>query len=97
QKSFISKAVQHRRDIIPVFISGRNSDFFYMIANLRKFLGIKMYVESLLLPREMLKQRNSIVTISIGKPISYKTLTEEFTHAEWALKIKSLVYSLPEN
>jgi putative hemolysin len=97
QKSFITKAVQHRRDIIPVFISGRNSNLFYFVANLRKFLGVKMYVETLLLPREMLKQRNSTIIINIGKPISYKSLTPELTHAEWAFKIKSIVYSLPEN
>ncbi len=97
QKSFISKAIQHKRDIIPVFIEGRNSDFFYNVANLRKFLGIKMYIETLLLPREMLKQRNSTITINIGKPVSYQTLTKEFTHAEWALKVKSIAYSIPEN
>ncbi len=97
QKSFISKAIQHKRDIIPVFIEGRNSDFFYNVANLRKFVGIKMYVETLLLPREMLKQRNSTITVYIGKPVSYQTLTKEFTHAEWALKVKSIVYSMPEN
>jgi putative hemolysin len=97
QKSFISKAIQHRRDIIPVFISGRNSNFFYIVANLRKFLGIKMYIETLLLPREMLKQRNSTITIYIGKSIPYQTFTDEMTHSEWAQKVKSIVYSLPEN
>ena len=29
QKSFITKAVQYKRDIIPVHISGRNSNTFY--------------------------------------------------------------------
>jgi putative hemolysin len=95
QKSFISKAVQHKRVIIPVFISGRNSNLFYMIANLRKLLGIKMYIESLLLPREMMKQRNSTVTINVGKPIAYQTFTDERTHNEWAQLVKSIVYSLP--
>ena len=97
QKSFISKAIKHRRDIIPVFINGRNSRLFYTIANLRKFLGIKMYIETLLLPREMLKQRNSTVTIYIGKSIPYQTFTDEMTHSEWAQSVKSIVYSLPEN
>lgn len=27
-KSFISKAVQHKRDVVPAFFSGRNSNFF---------------------------------------------------------------------
>jgi putative hemolysin len=97
QKSFISKAIQHKRDIIPVFISGRNSNLFYIVANLRKFLRIKMYVETLLLPREMVKQRNSTMTLFVGKPIPYQTFTDEMTHAQWAQKVKSIVYALPEN
>jgi putative hemolysin len=95
QKSFIAKAIQHKRDIIPVFISGRNSNLFYFVANLRKFLGIKIYVETLLLPREMVKQKNSTVTLHVGKLISYQTLTNEFTHLEWSEKVKQIVYSIP--
>jgi len=95
QKSFISKAIQHRRDIIPVFIGGRNSNLFYNVTYLRKLFGVKMYVESLLLPREMLKQRNSTVTIYIGKPIPYQTFTGEMTHAEWAQEVKKTVYKNP--
>jgi len=94
QKSFISKAIQYKRDIIPVFINGRNSNFFYNVANLRKFLGIKMYVETLLLPREMLNQRNSTITINIGKPIPYQTFTDKMTHLVWAAKVKEIVYSI---
>jgi putative hemolysin len=94
QKSFISKAIQHKRDIIPVFINGRNSNLFYIVASLRKFLGIKMYVETLLLPREMLSQRNSTVTVNIGKPISYQTFSDEISHSEWAAKVKEIVYTI---
>jgi putative hemolysin len=97
QKSFITKAVQHKRDIIPVHISGRNSNLFYNVANLRTFFGIKMYVETMLLPREMMKQRNSTVTVTIGKVIPYQTFTTECSHPEWAQKVKSIVYCLPEN
>lgn len=95
QKSFITKAIQYNRDVIPVFISGRNSNLFYFIANLRKFLGIKMYIETILLPREMLRQRNSTVTVYIGKPIISAEFTEEISHYEWAQKVKENVYSLP--
>jgi putative hemolysin len=97
QKSFITKAIQYKRDIIPVFISGRNSRLFYNVANIRKFLGIKMYIETLLLPREMLSQRNKPIVFTFGKPISYQTLTGEKTHLEWAQWVKSIVYSLSEN
>lgn len=95
QKSFITKAVQFQRDIIPVHISGRNSGLFYAVANLRKFLGIKMYIETILLPREMMKQRNSSITFSIGKPISYSTFTDDLKHSEWALRVRDICYKLP--
>jgi putative hemolysin len=97
QKSFISKAVEHKRDVIPVHISGRNSELFYNVANLRTFFGIKMFIETMLLPREMMKQGNSTVNITIGNPIPWQTFTEGMSHADWAQKVKSIVYSLPEN
>ena len=45
QKSFVSKAIQHRRDIVPIFIDGRNSNFFYNLANFRKKIGLKANIE----------------------------------------------------
>lgn len=96
QKSFITKAVQHKRDVIPVHISGRNSNLFYNVANIRTFLGIKMYIETLLLPHEMFRQKDTTVTVIFGKPIPYQTFTSEMNHHEWAQKVKSIVYSLPE-
>jgi putative hemolysin len=95
QKTFITKSIQFERDIIPVHISGRNSNLFYFTANLRKMLGIKMSVEILLLPREMMKQRNTTTTITFGEVIPWQSLKSGMSHSEWAQKIKSIVYSLP--
>ena len=97
QKTFITKAVDYKRDVIPVHISGRNSSLFYFIANLRKSLGIKMYIETLLLPREMIKQRNSTFKLTVGKVIPYQTFNGTKTHHEWAQEVKSLTCSLPED
>jgi len=94
QKTFVAKAIQYRRDIIPVHISGRNSNLFYRVASLRKNLGIKAFIESFLLPREMMNQRNSTVTLTVGKVISWQTLTSEKSHAEWAQHIKQIVYHM---
>jgi putative hemolysin len=94
QKTFITKAIQYQRDIIPVHISGRNSGFFYFIANLRKFLGIKIYIETMLLPNEMMRQRNSTVVMTIGKPISWSGLTKERSQNEWAQFVKDKVYEI---
>lgn len=95
QKTFITKAVQFRRDIIPVHISGRNSDLFYRVADLRKKLGIKMFVESALLPREMMSQRNSTVTVTFGEVIPWQSISGERSHHEWAQHVKEIVYTLP--
>ena len=84
QKSFVSKAIQHRRDIVPIFIDGRNSNFFYNLANFRKKIGLKANIEMLYLPDETFKQRNRTFTLYIGQPI------------EWAQEIKRKVYLLKE-
>jgi putative hemolysin len=95
QKTFVTKSLQHKRDIIPVHISGINSNLFYRVANLRKMLGIKLSIEIILLPYEMHRKRNSKITLTIGKKIPYQEITQEMSHAEWAGKIRSIVYSLP--
>jgi 1-acyl-sn-glycerol-3-phosphate acyltransferase len=97
QKTFISKAIEYKRDIIPAHISGRNSNLFYFVASLRKFLRIKMYIETMLLPREMMKLRGKPMTVTFGKPISWQSLTPDQTHTEWAQKVKGIVYSIPGN
>lgn len=95
QKSFITKAIEFKRDIIPVYISGRNSNMFYFIARLRKLLGIRLYIETVLLPREMIKQRDSKIELTAGQPVPWETFTEEKTHHEWAREIKKMVYNIP--
>ncbi len=94
KKSFVTKAVQYKRDIIPVYIQGRNSDFFYNLANWRKRLRIKTNIEMLFLVDEMFKQANKRVVIQFGNPIPYQTITRDFTHHQWAQKIKEHVYRI---
>jgi 1-acyl-sn-glycerol-3-phosphate acyltransferase len=97
EKHFISKAIQYERDVIPVFISGKNSNRFYIIANLRKFFRIKWNLEMFFLPDEAMRHRNSDIHIYFGKPLSYKMFNKTKTHYEWANFVKSIVYSLPKN
>ncbi|MCL2435085.1 MAG: 1-acyl-sn-glycerol-3-phosphate acyltransferase [Lentimicrobiaceae bacterium] len=84
KKTIIQKAVAYQRDIIPVFFEGRNSERFYRIANWRKKLRIKVNLEMLLLPDEMVKQKGKKFTITFGDPISYSTFDGSKTHKEWA-------------
>lgn len=97
KKSFISKAVRHRRDVVPIHITGRCSNFFYNFANTRKFLGIKTNLEMFFLPRETFRHKNNHYTITIGKPIDHQTFDRRYRPAEWAQKVKEHCYKLPED
>lgn len=74
QKAFVSKAIEYERDIIPLFFEGVNSNFFYRIGRIRKRLGVKINIEMIYLPSEMIKSRNANYTIWIGEPIKYTEL-----------------------
>ena len=97
QKSIITKARQTKRDIIPMHVSGRCSNFFYNLANLRKFLKIKVNLEMFFLPNESYKHRNKHFVITFGKPIPYKTFDKRFTPVQWAARVKDYSYTLAES
>jgi len=94
KKNFISKSVHYQRDIVPFFFEGRNSTFFYNLANLRKFLGIKFNIEMMYLADEMFKQSGNHFTIRIGKPIPWQTFDKSKSQHEWAQWVKEVVYKL---
>lgn len=94
QKNFIVKAVEYQRDIIPIYIGGRNSNFFYRLANWRKRLKIKFNIEMLFLVDEMFKQRGQTITLTIGKPIPYTTFDKSKTPMEWAECVKKETYKM---
>ncbi|MGD9931520.1 MAG: 1-acyl-sn-glycerol-3-phosphate acyltransferase [Mangrovibacterium sp.] len=96
KKHFIQKAVEYQRDVIPVHISGRNSNFFYRLANLRKYLGIKWNLEMFLLPSETFKHKNQKFTLTFGRPIPYKTFDKSKSQLQWANEVRKILYRLPE-
>jgi 1-acyl-sn-glycerol-3-phosphate acyltransferase len=96
KQAFVKKAIKHHRDIIPVFIEGNNSQFFYNLAKFRKKLGIKANIEMLYLVNEMFKFKNQKIKLTFGQPISWKKIKNEETPTYWAEKIKETVYSLPK-
>jgi 1-acyl-sn-glycerol-3-phosphate acyltransferase len=94
KKNFIVKAKKHKRDVIPVHVSGRNTNFFYRLANLRKFLGIKSNIEMLYLVDETYKHRNKHITVKFGKPIPYSHFDRSKSPSEWAYFVKQKTYEL---
>lgn len=96
KKSFIQKAVQYERDIVPLYFEGRNSNFFYNSANLRKALGIKLNYEMVLLPDEMFSNSGSSFNIYVGNPIKWQTFDKSKSGKQWAELVRDIVYKLKE-
>ncbi len=94
QKSFIHKTIECKRDIVPFYFYGRNSNLFYFIYLLRKSLGIKATIELALLPHEFFNKRNKVIKVKIGKPISYLHFQDMTNQLDAAQEVKSIVYSL---
>lgn len=96
-KSFIQKAVDSKRDIVPVYFGAKNSNFFYRFANIRKRLGIKFNIELVFLPDEMFKNKNQTFSVIFGKPIPYTFFDTSKSASQWAEYVKNIVYDLPNS
>lgn len=94
KKTFVTLSRRNERLIVPVFVDGRLSPFFYNFANFRKKLGIKANIEMLYLSDELFKLRGSKIKITLGKPIPAGDLDEIKTDLELAQLIKEKVYDL---
>ncbi len=96
QKSFIQKATQTRRDVVPVYFGAKNSNFFYRFANLRKKLGLKFNIETFFLPDEMFKNKHQTFSITFGTPIPWETFDKTKSYQQWAEQVKDITYNLAE-
>lgn len=94
KKTFITKSVETHRDVVPIHFGGRNSDFFYTLANVCKALGIKFNIAMLFLVDEMYKNVHKSFRIAIGKPIPWQTFNKSRTPAQWAQYVQDEVYKL---
>lgn len=94
KKTFITKSVETHRDVVPIHFGGRNSGFFYTLANVCKALGIKFNIAMLFLVDEMYKNVHKSFRIAIGKPIPWQTFDKSRTPAQWAQYVQDEVYKL---
>ncbi len=93
--SFVGKCIEYKRDIIPLYFEGRNSNFFYNLSLLRRSLGVQANIEMLYLVDEMYKQRGSHLKVFIGKPIPWETFTEGGKNRkEWAATLREECYEI---
>ena len=98
QKSFIQKAVEYERDIIPVRFEGLDRNRFYRTAWWRKRLGVKINIEQAMLPAELCAARGNSYRVIFGRPVSWGQLADRIaagaTPGALAAEIRTTVHTL---
>lgn len=94
RKTAVTKAIESRRDIVPVFFDGENSPSFYRWARRRKRLGIKFNFEMVLLPREVFRARGKTFTLTCGEPVAWSSLHGGPDASREVARLRETVYSL---
>lgn len=94
KKMFVNKAIDFRRDIVPIFFDGKNSERFYSFARRREKSGLKFNLEMVLLPSEVFKASGKTFHINCGKTIQWQSLTGGNESAAEAMAIRNIVYKL---
>ncbi len=92
KKSVFKKAVEFKRNIIPIFIDAQNSKRFYTICQIRKLFGIKANIELFFLADEMFKHAHKTITYYIGNPINYQIFDNVKTRQEYVNKLQDFVH-----
>ncbi len=95
RKMAVTKAIDSRRDIVPVHFGGENSAAFYRWARLRKRLGMKFNYEMVLLPCEVMRARGKEFTLTVGEPVPWQSLANGEDPVLTAALLRKTVYSLP--
>lgn len=94
-KNFIKVAIDHQRDVVPLYFEARNSNLFYCIENFRKRIRSKVNFEIILFANEFFKQKGNKFNLYIGKPIPWQTFDKKKAHQGWADWAKIHVFNLP--
>ena len=92
--TFLTKAIRFKRNIIPTHIDGRNTDFFYNLANFRKKVGLKVNLEMLFLVDEFYKQQGKTLVFTFSPPVPYEYFDNRYSKPEWAELLRQFVYQL---
>lgn len=94
KKMFVGRAKKFQRTVIPFHCTGRNSNWFYFISNVSKFLGLKVNIGMLYLVDELFKNQHKHFTLTIGKPIPWQTFDSSKSDLQWAHHVRKMVISM---
>jgi putative hemolysin len=86
---FVKIATATRSPILPIFVAGRNSIFFYSLSALAKPLSTAWLV------REMFKQSHNTVDARVGRPVTHELYTaNNFSARQIARMFRKHVYRM---
>ncbi len=94
KKMFINKAIAFKRDIVPLYFDGENSERFYSLARRRQSLGLKFNFEMALLPSEVFKSEGKTFRVNCGHPIAWQSLSGGSEAEAEAGALRRMVYDL---
>lgn len=77
QKSFVAKAIESDRLIIPIRFEGLNRRRFYRLARWRRRFGIKFNIEQIFLPAEVCASKGKHFRITFLPPVDPAALKAE--------------------
>lgn len=93
QKSFVAKALESGRQIVPVRFGGLNRRRFYRLARWRRRLRIGFNIEQVFLPAELCAARGNTFRVTFLPPVDPARLREEgMSPSQIAETIYNLVY-----
>lgn len=91
-KGFYLFAKRTNAKVVPVFISGKNSFWFYAWSKINSMAAM------LLLPRQMWRQRNKVITMKVGTPLEFAMLKQLPVDDKQKVKmVRKHVYQLGKN
>ena len=92
--TFVNKAIATGRSIVPLYFSGHNSRAFYKLARRRQRMGLKFNIEMLRLPRELVRLRDTGLTIRCGRPVPVTDLRGGAQARQTVQHVRDLCYSM---
>lgn len=94
QKSFVAKAIESHRQIIPIRFGGLNRRRFYRLAKWRQKFGIKFNIEQIFLPAEVCASRGKSFSITFLPPVDPSVLKAQgLSLPQIAAHIRQMLYS----
>jgi 1-acyl-sn-glycerol-3-phosphate acyltransferase len=96
KRTFVNYARTTGHPVIPIFIDGKLSNFFYRLHQFRTFVGIKSSIEMLYLADELFKQQGKSIVFNVGNPIIIEA-DDPRNDQKIASDIKDLLYQIPHD